>query len=166
MVNLTEIDQKTPEFMQAIDAFVKRPAGFLIISGSNGSGKSFVARAIHDHFAPHMYPAFWNQVQLNMEWQKDMLQYREASYLLDSLIEVPLLVLDDLGVRAPSEAFMDFLYMLSESRYELGSKRGTIITTNLNAHMMRERFGDPFFSRVASGLCLRCDGPDRRCSKF
>lgn len=167
MPKLSEINDKSPEFMKAVNDFVNNPYGFFIISGSNGSGKSFTARAIYDHFShPHRSLAFWNQVDLNMEWQKGLRDYQDNSYLLERLVEAPLLVLDDIGVRTPSDSFMDFLYLVAEKRFESTKRCGTVITTNLNAQLMRERFGDPFFSRVASGVCVRWDGPDRRCSKF
>lgn len=167
MPKLHEINDKSPEFMQAVNDFVIKPYGFFLIAGSNGSGKSFTARAIYDHFwHPHRSQAMWNQVELNMEWQKVYKEYQDTSYLLQRLVEAPLLVLDDLGVRTPTDAFMDFLYLLSEKRFESKVPCGTIITTNLNSQMLRERFGDPFHSRVSSGTCLRWDGPDRRCSKF
>jgi DNA replication protein DnaC len=61
---------------------------------------------------------------------------------------------------------MDFLYWIADQRYENRDTQGTIITTNLNAQSMREIMGDAFTSRVASGICIRHDGPDRRADKF
>jgi DNA replication protein DnaC len=109
---------------------------------------------------------FWNQSDLNAKWLANYNQYGDTSHLLSEIQKAPLLVLDDIGTRKPSEAFMDFLYCIADKRYENRQKVGTIITTNLNSQTMREIMGDAFTSRVASGICIRWDGDDRRSSKF
>ncbi len=162
---LSEIDQKPEEFMQALKDFVGCPRGYLLLAGKNGNGKSFSARAIFDHFR-HLDNQFWNQAALNMKWQEYHIQYHDTSYLLNEILKAPLLVLDDIGTRKPSDAFMDFLYTIADQRYENRGNFGTIITTNLNTQTMREMMGDAFVSRVSSGICVRNDGPDRRSNKF
>lgn len=153
--------------MQAIKDFVAYPKGFLLIAGKNGNGKSFSARAIYDHFYhPHNDNQFWNQAHLNMKWLEIYSEYGNTSYFLSQILKADLLVLDDIGTRKPSDAFMDFLYWIADQRYEKRREVGTIITTNLNSQAMREVMGDAFVSRVASGICIRHDGPDRRSNKF
>src|SRR6185503_600136 len=167
MPKLNEINDKPPEFMKAINDFVNNPKGFLLISGSNGNGKSFASRAIFEHFwHPHGDNKWWNQADLNFKHQEIWAEYKTTKHLLDDIVEAPLLVLDDIGTRKPTESFMDFLYVLADKRYTLKHNRGTIITTNLNSKSMREMFGDAFVSRVASGIVLRYDGPDRRFITF
>lgn len=167
MPKLSEIDNKPVEMMRAIGNFLKIPLGFFLIAGKNGNGKTFAAQAIYDYFwNPLSDNQFWNQADLNMKWQKSMAEHKNAYYLLDKLVEAPLLVLDDIGTRKPSEPFMDFLYVVADKRYNSRDICGTIITTNLTSNEMRELFGDAFLSRVGSGVCLRHDGPDRRISSF
>lgn len=167
MPRLNEIDKKPPEFMKAIKEFVECPKGFFLIAGKNGNGKTFTARAIYEHFYhPHGDNKFFKQADLNIKWQQDFTKWGSTEYLLQELVKAPLLVLDDIGTRKPTEAFMDFLYLIADKRYDFQDSCGTIITTNLNANSMREIFGDAFVSRVASGICVRHDGEDRRINKF
>jgi len=159
MPQLTDINQKSEEFMAAVDKFVKRPRGFFLIAGKNGNGKSFTARCIFDHFLHQGNDhQFWNMAQLHMKYKKDHNEWGDTDYLLQNIVRAPLLVLDDVGTRKPSDSFMDFLYWIADQRYENKDNQATIITTNLNAQSMREVMGDAFTSRVASGICVRWDG--------
>lgn len=167
MPKISDINGKPAEFMKAVNDFVANPKGFLLFAGKNGNGKTFSARAIYERFwHPHGDNQWWSQADLNMKWQEGIAQYKSANYLLQELVKAPLLVLDDIGTRKPSDGFMDFLYVIADKRYDSRDKCGTIITTNLNALTLRALFGDAFVSRVASGVCVRHDGPDRRAANF
>jgi len=169
---LDEIDQ--PEnVLQTIRDFSAKPFGFLLFSGRNGTGKTFASEAIlrSSPYDPNLdaSPEFQSpmikkitQSELNMVWSKSIKDYGDTFYLLNHYSYIKLLLLDDLGTRIPSEPFMDFLYALVDYRYTNRNSLGTIITTNLNSNDMRNKFGDAFCSRVASGQCLRFDGHDRR----
>ncbi len=149
--------------MRHVKEFVANPTGFFLISGTNGNGKTFTAQAIYDWFwHPQSDNQFWNQSDLKMHWQEDYSKYGSTTYFFNQLANAPLLVLDDIGVIKPTDTFMEFLYGLSNKRDKLKNTHGTIITTNLNSVAMREMFGGAFLSRVASGRCVRHDGPDRR----
>jgi DNA replication protein DnaC len=165
MPKLSEINQKPAEFMQALKDFVARPRGYLLLAGKNGNGKSFSARAIFEHFS-HIDNHFWNLVDLKAKWLSDYNKYSDTSHLLGEILRAPLLVLDDVGTSKPTDAFMDFLYCISDKRYENQQNLGTIITTNLDIESMRKIMGDAFVSRVASGICVRNDEPDRRSNIF
>ncbi len=149
--------------MKHVNEFVENPTGFFMISGTNGNGKTFTAQAIYGHFwHPQGDNAFWNQADLKMKWQSIYAQYGSTDYFFNQIVSAPLLVLDDLGTTRPTDAFMEFLYAISNKREQLRNTHGTIITTNLNSKMMSDMFGGAFVSRVASGRCVRHDGPDRR----
>ena len=164
---LSEIDDKPEVYMKHVNEFVANPKGFFLISGKNGNGKTFTAEAIFGKFYhPWNDNMFWNQADLKLKQQAIFAKYGPTDYLLNELIKAPLLVLDDIGTTRPTEAFMEFLYIIADKRHKLKSTHGTIITTNLNSTSMREMFGDAFVSRVASGRCVRHDGPDRRPMQF
>lgn len=164
---LSEIDDKSEVYMRHVNDFVANPMGFFLISGKNGNGKTFTAEAIFGKFYhPWSDNMFLNQADLKMKWQKFYSTYGSTEYFFNEIVKAPLLVLDDLGTTRPSEAFLEFLYTIADKRYKNKHTHGTIITTNLNSHSMREMFGDAFVSRVASGRCVRHDGPDRRQAKF
>ena len=166
---LSEINEKPEEYMRHVNEFVANPKGFFLISGKNGNGKTFTSEAIYGRFYhPHGDNMFWNQADLKMKWQKIYAEYGATApnHLLSEIVKAPLLVLDDIGTTRPTEAFMEFLYIIADKRHKLKLTHGTIITTNLNSQSMREMFGDAFVSRVASGRCVRHDGPDRRPMNF
>lgn len=158
-----------PEDMKKkLYSFAKNPKGFVVLAGKNGTGKTFIAEAIHRDFPCYDtdFNLFISQTQLNLKWQKFLNDYGETMYLLNQILQTKLLILDDIGTRVPSDAFMDFLYAIVDSRYRERDYRGTVITTNLNSADMRQKFGDAFVSRVASGLCFRFEGEDRRLIEF
>jgi DNA replication protein DnaC len=173
---LQEIDRKTPEQMQKILSYAKNPKGFLLLAGDNGVGKSFVAKAIYEAHATYKLPYydmdeafFINQADLNEKWLNAKNE-NSAMELSNRLKKTKLLVLDDLGTKAPSDAFADFLYAIIDYRWNHKDSLGTIITTNMTGKITRERFGDPILSRIASGINIRftqeLNGEDRRVIDF
>lgn len=165
-----DINGRTPEEMKIIKKYYDNPVGFFLMAGLNGRGKSFVAQVIYDKVDVtsftlpqfnHDEAWFITQADLNYEWQM-----KNIEELILTLKNTKLLILDDIGTRRPSDAFLDFLYLIADHRWKYRQKLGTIITTNLNASMMREQFGDAFVSRVASGICMRIEGEDRRFNEF
>lgn len=166
-MGIMELDQ-SEEMRCHLNAFAASPRGFVLLSGKNGTGKSYASLEAYNAFSPYRLPDFDHDVAWFITQAELNLLFSEGNtkYLLEELIKSTLLVLDDIGTRTPSEAFMDFLYALVDKRYTLRNKKGTIITTNLNATSMRQMFGDAFVSRVASGKCFRLEGKDRRFNDF
>lgn len=160
------------EILEKLLDYASHSHGFLLLSGSNGTGKSFAAEAIYHANADYILPfrgedqaIFTTQADLNITHNAH-LKNDGTAYLLKIHCDTRFLVLDDLGTRTPSEAFMDFLYALIDYRYRERFTKGTIITTNLNSASMREKFGDSVLSRIASGTVIRMDGADRRFKDF
>jgi DNA replication protein DnaC len=172
MPKLNEIDKKTPEQLEKIMTFAKNPKGFLLLAGANGTGKSFVAKAIYETHSKFKLPYydmdeafFINQADLNERWIREKME-GNALELGSRLKETKLLVIDDLGTKKPSDSFADFLYAIIDYRWNNEDVLGTIITTNMNGQVTREKFGDAILSRIASGIRLRFDGEDRRILDF
>ena len=145
------------------------PKGFVLLAGSNGSGKSYAATAIYYMNTSCRLPhhedegaIFISQSELNFKYLNCV---SDHSYDLSPYQRTKLLVIDDLGTRIPSSGFMDFLYAIIDYRWNQGNSIGTVITTNLNASTMRETFGDAFVSRMTSGIVKRWDHSDRRFQK-
>ena len=168
MSNLDSI-QQDKEVVEFLKFYARNPVGFLLLSGKNGTGKSYAAMQVYNCVSGYKLPAydhdraiFINQANLNMKWSMEQYKWQQTVSLLTEMVNTKLLVLDDLGTRTPSDPFMDFLYALVDARYEERSSKGTIITTNLTAKDLREKFSDAFASRVASGQCFRLEGQDRR----
>jgi DNA replication protein DnaC len=169
--HLQQSDQDKKDLIE----YANNPLGFLLLSGTNGSGKSYAAEAIYNANTPMRLPSyisdraiFITQYELIEECQKEFSLYHNKSSLAEKHRETRLLVLDDIGVckRRPSDFFLDFLIGLIDHRWRYRGVLGTIITTNLNSIEMREIFGDSFVSRAASGIIKRWDHKDRRFHGF
>lgn len=75
--------------------------------------------------------------------------------------EASLLVLDDLGVRKPSEGMFHLLFDVLEIRKSLP----TVITSNKTLDELSEIYTDGrIYSRLAAGTVLMMTGDDRRIS--
>ena len=161
--------RQSPEIVQVLKKFAQNPRGAILLSGTNGSGKTFASMKVYEAFARYKLPQYdhdnaWiiKQVDLNTRFTKACKEWGDASDLLQTLGKTRLLILDDIGTRTPSEPFMDFLYAIVDQRFDNRYHVGTIITTNLKMNAMREKFSDAFVSRVAYNHCFRIDEPDRR----
>lgn len=165
--NFQELDQSESDRAD-LARFALNPQGFLLLSGSNGSGKSYAAEAIY-HEVMRRKPTIngidsimVTQADMNQQWLDNDIK----SDFAKELKRAPLLVIDDVGTRRPTDAFADFLYLIIDYRWRFRNDLGTIITTNLNSKAMREMFGSAIISRVASGIVKRWDSPDRRSKEF
>lgn len=157
------------EVIKDLEDFIANPVGIVLFAGPNGRGKSFAARYIYSRISRFKLPLrdwdqawFINQTELNIMVTKEQAERGHSMGILTQAQKTQFLVLDDLGTRAPSVAFTDFLYGIADLRYEERETKGTIITTNLSSTKIREQFGDAFFSRMASGRNYIFEGPDRR----
>jgi len=73
--------------------------------------------------------------------------------------DASLLVLDDLGIRKPSEGMCHLLFDLLELR----KSKPTIITSNRTLDELSEQYTDGrIYSRLAAGTIMQINGDDRR----
>lgn len=154
------------QVIEDLKEYVIKPQGFLFFVGKNGRGKSFAAMNIYERVTPFKLPYhdhdiawFINQADLNMMFSECD---GHTGSLMKQACRTKLLILDDLGTRTPSAAFMDFIYAVIDKRWNERDHKGTIITTNLDSGRIRKDFGDAIFSRMASGRNYVFEGADRR----
>lgn len=181
MKEVLKIDKKPQEHIKTILSYFHNPKGFMLLAGLNGRGKSFAAEAIakdlsyyeipHRHLPPikgydQDIAWFINQHDLNELFIECEGKTKELS---DKAKKCMLLILDDLGTRSPSAAFLDFLYGVIDFRSKNKEKLGTIITTNMNSTQMRQTFGDAILDRIGCDIIIKMEGhdyPDRRYIEF
>lgn len=168
---LKAMTEKPPELMERVYEFAKNPIGYFLLSGTNGNGKSYIAETLYYSKTDYVLPAydsdkaiFITQAELNQEWNEK--QKESPVFLSAKYKNVELLIVDDLGTRAPSSAFCDFLYLIFDYRWKNRDRLGTIITTNKSAMQIANDFGDAILSRIASGFTFRLEGRDRRACNF
>lgn len=157
--------RQSEEVLRYLKAYSDNPSGFIIFSGTPGSGKTYAAKAVmNDILGALNEKIFFKQTELCELWLDEFTKWKTTKHLVEKFSQCKIFILDDVGTRKPTEAFSDFLYSVIDKRYE--SQSATILTTNLNSKQMREQFGDAFVSRAASGKCFRLENPDRRIEEF
>ena len=158
------------ELIIELNKIIKDLKGFVLITGMTGRGKSHVAMHVYYLFTPYELPLvdhdmawFINISELPFLIEKNRKEFGDTLGFLEKRAAPKLLVLDDLGtMRDPSPSFADFIYLLVEKRHQARAGKITIVTTNLNSQQIRERYGDAFLSRIASGKNYKLEGKDRR----
>jgi DNA replication protein DnaC len=146
-----------------------RDAGFLVLTGPTGTGKTHQAYGALRRIAeagPHRYeliattaPDMYGRLRPNGS-DKGM------EHELKRLATVPLLLLDDLGTEKLSEWTEEATYRLLNERYN--ACLPLIVTTNLpagsdNGPSLSSRLGERIASRLAqTTTVVTLTGPDRR----
>lgn len=135
---------------------------FLILSGTNGSGKTYSAAAtINEHLKEKNKSAVFVNVS---DLYVDYLQEKGSSEFAQriSRLNTPdLLVLDDMGQRVPTDAFQDLLYVVINRRSNPLQK--TIVTTNFRKREdFAIKFGEAITSRILEGVQIKMVGEDQR----
>lgn len=158
--SIAKINQPV-EILSGINKYITDPKGFMLLAGSPGLGKTYAACACMDYARNHgISSRFVNMADLYVNWLGMKQAGANEMNLLDKLFHPKLLVMDDLGARSPSEAYLEFIYILINKRCTTDC--GTIVTTNMSSKDMREKLGDALFSRICSGQRLIFTGKDRR----
>jgi len=157
------------EVIEDLKDFVLNPKGIILLVGENGRGKSYAAMKIYEQLTPFKLPSYdkdlaWfiTQADLNMLFTEHNQEYGHSTMLLHQSYKSKLLILDDLGTRPPSPAFLDFLYAVINKRWNNRDFLATIITSNLDSTKIKRDFGNAIFSRIASGRNYIVVGPDHR----
>lgn len=150
-----------------LEKWAESPLGFLLFVGGSGRGKSFAAVCCIRKFYETTGECdikYANVPLLSLEWKKCINERTSELDLLNKYSERKLLVLDDLGQREPSPAFLDFLYILINER--MNENIATIITTNFTSNALREKMGDAITSRLCTAKIFKFEGKDQRIMNF
>lgn len=113
----------------------------LILAGPYGTGKTSLAvSVIQKRITEHGERALFTNVNTLFEEIKALFgRENESSQLLQRVMNVPLLVLDDLGAERATEWVQSNLYNILN--YRLTNNKPTIVTTNLDMEELTERLG-------------------------
>lgn len=153
--------QQNETIKNQLHTWGQKPTEILILTGKPGRGKTYAASAVLNDYRSKEVPSerFCNVSELYLQWQLAQSQGMQIN-LLERLSETKLLVLDDLGSRVPTDAFLDFIYALINRR--INSNRGMLLTTNLSSDDLQRTVGDVIVSRLLSGKAIVFVGPDKR----
>lgn len=130
-------------------AYAEKPDGWLIFTGTYGCGKTHLAAAIANH-------RIAAGERVLFVTAPDLLDHLRSGFApggdeegysarFEEVRDVPLLVLDDLGIESPTAWANEKLYQLLNHRYN--ARQPTIITTNRSLEdielRLRSRLSDP-----------------------
>lgn len=123
----------------------------LLLTGNPGTGKTHLAAAATNYIVKElgMPVRFGSFLELLENLKKG---FGSADDLGRELVDVPLLVIDDLGKERQSEWSNAVLYRVINGRYE--NYAPVIITTNEDLQTLRHNVGEATFSRIIE----MCDG--------
>jgi DNA replication protein DnaC len=159
----------TDKARSAARACVARPQGMVLI-GTAGSGKTHLAvgilRALAESKADSdptfsLFRSRFVVVPELLDTLRERIGDSAVRDPLPSLVDAPLVVLDDLGREKPTEWVTDRLYVLVSARYN--ALRPTIVTTNYPLSELAERGYDAMMSRLRdAAVVITLTAPDYR----
>lgn len=131
------------------------PAGWLVIYGGKGNGKTHLAAAVANHLIARHQPVLFVNVPEFLDWLRESYSHRsfddtEGTFArrFELVRNAPVLVLDDLGAESDTPWANEKLYILLNYRLEM--RLPTMITSNLRFDdfpgRLRSRLGEVGFS--------------------
>ena len=138
----TCIDKLPSERMRKAFSWTPGEKHSLLLHGTTGCGKTRVAWAVFNRLWLESFPL--DAQFLPMRKVDGLIEKgfddRDHGGVIDYLIEVPLLVLDDLGKERMTQRLESDLFAIIDER--TANKRVTIITTNYTSQGLQERFSN------------------------
>lgn len=135
------------EFAEDFEANAKRGMS-LIFSGLPGTGKSHLATAILQALMPQhcgLYTTCMNVIRsVRGTWRKD--SERSETQVLNAYADVPLLVLDEIGVQYGTDGEQTILFDVLDRRYR--DMKPSIFLTNQDKKGFKEFIGERTFDRL------------------
>lgn len=135
----------------------------IIMSGMPGTGKSHLAGAILQAILPRhvgVYVTLMDLIRMLRDtWRRD--SETTESQLLQRLQDVPLLVIDEIGVQYGTDGERAILFDVLDRRYR--AMRPVILMTNLGKDEFRAAIGERVFDRLTeTARWLPFDWPSYR----
>lgn len=124
----------------------------LILMGSAGTGKSFLAQAVVTRALQNGQIAMYTTAGRLF---KDFYNHRLGENVdLERYEDVPLLAIDDLGTEIMTKnVTVEYFYNLISARETMG--KATVIATNLTPEDFVSRYGDRIYSRLFSKISAK-----------
>lgn len=143
--------------------YARNPNGWLLLSGSVGTGKTHLAAAIaNESIHVHRLKSMFMNVPDLLDYLRETFNPKsEVTYdeRFETIRSVPLLVLDDLGTENATSWAREKLYQIINHRYN--AQLPTVITTNQSLEHVDERIRSRM-SDVRLVKLVVLDAPDYR----
>lgn len=143
----------------------RHQGGNLLLVGTTGTGKTHISTAIARDVISQGFDVLYDSAQniiADFETDKFKSGYGPYTPKADKYLECDLLIVDDLGTEFSSQFSTSCIYNLLNTRQNKGL--ATIISTNLSARELQERYEDRITSRIvgADTRILQFVGKDNR----
>ncbi len=135
----------------------------LLLTGTGGLGKTFLLNCIYARVMDRGLSAVRITAFRMFEAMRQQHVGNDENFDgFTSLIDAPLLLIDDLGTEPMMRNItVEYLFMLLNERN--AAKRHTVIATNLTFDQLQERYGERVTSRLSDHACvIRLTGKDLR----
>lgn len=145
--NITKIRKIAEDF---INNFESEKTNNLLFTGTAGTGKTFISGAIANELLNSGHTVIYQTAPLLMDSIFEFKyggKSKTSKELYESLFDVDLLIIDDLGTESKSDAKFAELFSIINSRM-LNPNTKTIISTNLNLNQLSKSYDDRIISRL------------------
>lgn len=105
--------ERQAEFREAVRTLIERKAGKLVVLGGNGTGKSMLGAVAAKSMDGVIYTVFQLSLKIRSLGKNDMSEWQFAN----SLIDAPLLVIDEVGRSKGSEFELNLLSYILDKRH-------------------------------------------------
>ena len=159
---LSDLAEKQPKVFGDLSRLVAAGQGQLLLAGETGRGKTYAAcAALNEAQKRGKSGLYVSLSQVFYEWL-ECFNAKTRFELLDKIKNREFVIIDDMGVKAPSDSFLEICYLIADTRYSGRNRLMTVYTTNKTSDELLRMFGDPILSRIAGGTCIKMEGKDRR----
>lgn len=125
----------------------------LLLTGTGGLGKTFLLNCVCEKVLARGYSAVRITSFRMFEAMRQQHMGNDESFTgFSSLIEAPLLLIDDLGTE-PMMRNITVEYFFTLLNERAAAKRHTVFATNLNPVQLQERYGERVASRLLDKTC-------------
>jgi DNA replication protein DnaC len=167
-----EIHEELRLIVQDILTIVDKGTNFFLNGGKPGTGKTYVASCLLNHFLyktcmkrfnfEHPLPLFvvFPDLVEMLRYQRDD---EETQDRIDLIREVPFLLLDDIGAGTMTDFVREQTFRIIN--YRLNKKLSTIVTSNFSIKQLstEDKLGPRIVSRLMdSAIGMELSGKDRR----
>ncbi len=148
--NMEEILEISKEF---VENFANK-ASNLLFSGDTGLGKTYLMNAIAKDILDKGYTVFYQKApnMLDKLMQTKYEDSKEYNALVESILNVDLLVIDDLTEKTTDSKNIELFTIID---YRLNNSKSTIISTNLTLEEMQDIYEDRVISRIIGNYIIK-----------
>jgi DNA replication protein DnaC len=154
-----------------ISAAINGGRNYFIYGAKTGSGKTYLASCIMNHFLyknldrfdfenPLALFVFYPELMNTLRYSRDD---EDLDRLMDQVKNVPVLLLDDIGAGTMTDFSREQTTLIVNHR--MNKRLSTIVTSNFKASQLREesRLGSRIISRLVNkAMGIELEGKDRR----